>query len=89
MPDAFQIKMDPELWSALDMDVERFSNIPPMLTGVYQTIFLGQKNRPEAMAYFDSMIAPADGDLYGSIVQKLQDTATNMPDLEFKEPIIP
>ena len=56
MPDAFQIKMDPELWSALDMDVERFSNIPPMLTGVYQTIFLGQKNRPEAMAYFDSMI---------------------------------
>lgn len=52
----FAIKSDPVLWEKLDMDVERFSNMPPMLTGAYQNVFLEQKNRPQTMAYFDSMI---------------------------------
>jgi benzoyl-CoA reductase/2-hydroxyglutaryl-CoA dehydratase subunit BcrC/BadD/HgdB len=54
--ETFAIKSDPALWEKLDMDVERFSNMPPMLTGAYQGIFLEQKNRPQAMVYFDSMI---------------------------------
>ena len=54
--DTFAIKSDPALWEKLDMDVERFSNIPPMLTGAYQGVFLEQKNRPRAMSYFDGMI---------------------------------
>jgi hypothetical protein len=28
----FEVKSDLELWQKLDMDVERFRNIPPMLT---------------------------------------------------------
>jgi len=29
MSDNFQVKVDPELWTKLDMDVERFMNVPP------------------------------------------------------------
>jgi len=37
----------------------------------------------------DSMIAPADADLYGSVVKKLQQTHPTMPDLKFEKPILP
>ncbi len=57
MAENFQIKSDPELWARLDMDVERFKNIPPMLTQVFTNVFLGQHNRPKAMAYFDDMVS--------------------------------
>jgi benzoyl-CoA reductase/2-hydroxyglutaryl-CoA dehydratase subunit BcrC/BadD/HgdB len=49
----FAVKSDPELWERLNMDVERFKNMPPMLTQAYTSIFLSQKNRPEGMAYFN------------------------------------
>jgi benzoyl-CoA reductase/2-hydroxyglutaryl-CoA dehydratase subunit BcrC/BadD/HgdB len=52
----FQVKTDPELWTKLDMDVERFSNVPPALTGAFTDIFLSQENRPERMSYFDDMV---------------------------------
>lgn len=57
MSDAFQIKTDPELWASLDMDVDRFMNIPPMLTQSFTHTFLRQKNRPANMAYFDDMVS--------------------------------
>ncbi|RMF43390.1 MAG: 2-hydroxyacyl-CoA dehydratase [Deltaproteobacteria bacterium] len=56
MPESFEVKADPELWSSLDMDVARFGNVPPMLTEAYRNIFLRQGNRPAAMAYFDDMV---------------------------------
>ena len=56
MGDAFQVKSNPELWEKLGMDVARFSIMPPMLTTAYTNIFLSQKNRPAAMAYFDGMV---------------------------------
>lgn len=53
----FVVKSDPELWSRLGMNVERFSGMPPMLTTAYRNIFLSQQNRPAKMAYFDDMVA--------------------------------
>ena len=53
----FEVKTDPELWSSLDMDVDRFMNVPPMLTDAYKNIFLSQKNRPQGMTYFDDMVS--------------------------------
>lgn len=57
MSQPFQIKSDPELWANLDMDVERFMNVPPMLTQAFTNTFLSQKNRPDGMAYFDEMVS--------------------------------
>lgn len=39
------------------MDVERFMNVPPMLTQAFTNVFLSQKNRPKTMAYFDEMVS--------------------------------
>jgi len=52
----FQVKSDPELWEKLGMDVPRFSGMPTMLTNAYKCMFLAQRGRPAAMAYFDGMI---------------------------------
>lgn len=57
MSEAFQIKSDPALWESLDMDVERFMNVPPALTQAFTSIFLSQQNRPAVMAYFDDMVS--------------------------------
>ena len=57
MPETFKVKVDTDLWSSLDMDVDRFMNVPPMLTDAYKNIFLSQKNRPQGMAYFDDMVS--------------------------------
>lgn len=53
----FEVKSDPALWEKLGMDVERFKNMPPMLTQAYTNIFLSQHNRPKGMAYFDDCVA--------------------------------
>ena len=53
----FEVKTDPDLWSSLDMDVDRFMNVPPMLTDAYKNIFLSQQNRPQGMTYFDDMVS--------------------------------
>lgn len=47
----FEVKTGPDLWSALDMDIDRFMNVPPMLTEAYKNIFLNQQNRPQVMTY--------------------------------------
>ncbi len=57
MSQPFQVNSDPALWASLDMDVERFMNVPPMLTQAFTSIFLSQKNRPAVMAYFDDMVS--------------------------------
>ena len=58
---SFEVKAYPELWQSLDMDVERFDKARIMLGEVYEKSYLGQKNRPAAMAYFDNMIAEIHG----------------------------
>lgn len=69
MSDNFQVKSDPELWSTIDMDVDRFKNIPPMLTDVFKNIFLSQENRPQGMAYFDDMVS----NIFSGRIQELMD----------------
>ena len=56
MTDTFAVNTDPALWAGLDMDVERFLNVPPMLSQVFTQVFLSQDNRPRAMSYFDDMV---------------------------------
>ena len=57
MSDNFQVKSNPDLWATLDMDIDRFMNVPPMLTDAFKNIFLSQQNRPKMMAYFDDMVS--------------------------------
>lgn len=56
MSDEFKVKSDLELWGKLGMDVERFDKMHPVLTTTYTNMFLSQKNRPAAMAYFDGIV---------------------------------
>ena len=53
---SFEVEANPQLWADLEMDVERFKNVPPVLSKLYQDIFLSQSNRPQGMAYFDEII---------------------------------
>lgn len=69
MSEQFQVKSDLDLWAELDMDVERFKNVPGVLTQVYKDIFLSQANRPESMAYFDDMIS----NIYTGRIQEMVD----------------
>lgn len=57
----FEVKPYPEMWAKLDMDVARFDKARQMLGDVYGKMFLGQKNRPAKMAYFDNMISEIFG----------------------------
>lgn len=49
------------MWRALDMDVERFDKMRLTLGEIYEKTYLSQVNRPDAMAYFDNMIAEIHG----------------------------
>ncbi len=69
MNTSFEVKPYPEMWVALDMDVERFDKSRLMLGEMYGKIFLTQKNRPSGMAYFDSMIA----ELFGGRIREMLD----------------
>lgn len=63
----FEVKAYPELWQELDMDVERFDKTRQALGGVYGKLFKAQADRPQAMAYFDEMIA----EIFGGRVKEL------------------
>ena len=57
----FEVKPYPEMWAELDMDVPRFDKARQMLGEIYGKMFLGQPNRPEKMAYFDTMVSEIFG----------------------------
>jgi benzoyl-CoA reductase/2-hydroxyglutaryl-CoA dehydratase subunit BcrC/BadD/HgdB len=69
MSDNFQVKTNPDLWATLDMDIDRFMNVPPMLTDAFKNIFLSQQNRPKMMAYFDDMVS----NIFTGRIQELVD----------------
>lgn len=69
MNEQFQVKTAPELWTKLDMDIERFSNVPPALTGAFTDVFLSQENRPEEMSYFDDMVS----NIFSGRIQEIYD----------------
>jgi len=57
----FEVKSYPEMWKSLGMDVGRFEKMRCVLGDIYQTTYLTQENRPEAMDYFNWIVAEIHG----------------------------
>ncbi|MBU0481553.1 MAG: 2-hydroxyacyl-CoA dehydratase family protein [Proteobacteria bacterium] len=72
----FEVKAYPEMWAGLDMDVPRFDKARQMLGEVYGKMYLTQANRPEKMAYFDTMVSEIFG---GRIQEMLEVKKTGKP----------
>ena len=49
------------LWNDLGMDLEKHDDLCAALPGAFGDIFLSQENRPEAMAYWDTVAADIHG----------------------------
>ncbi len=49
------------MWSALGLDLDGHDALLGVLNNAYQDIFLSQKDRPEEMAYFDSVMSEIHG----------------------------
>ncbi len=56
-----------EIWKELGVDLERHDELLEALPEVYEEIFLSQRNRPEAMEYFDEVVA----DIHGGRIREL------------------
>ncbi len=67
MTTPFAIKAYPEMWEGLDMDVARFDKARQMLGTAYEKMYLSQSNRPQAMAYFDDLMA----EIFGRRIEEL------------------
>jgi benzoyl-CoA reductase/2-hydroxyglutaryl-CoA dehydratase subunit BcrC/BadD/HgdB len=57
------------MWTDLDLDLEKHNMLLQALPSMYESIFLGQENRPEAMEYFDFVV----GEIHGLRVRELMD----------------
>ena len=50
-----------EMWEKLDMDLETHDQLCEVLPAMFCDVYLSQKNRPEAMDYFDFVVAEIHG----------------------------
>jgi benzoyl-CoA reductase/2-hydroxyglutaryl-CoA dehydratase subunit BcrC/BadD/HgdB len=57
------------MWTELDLDLDKHDALLQALPGMYESIFLSQDNRPEAMEYFDFVI----GEIHGLRIKELMD----------------
>jgi benzoyl-CoA reductase/2-hydroxyglutaryl-CoA dehydratase subunit BcrC/BadD/HgdB len=57
------------MWTDLDIDLEKHDMLLQALPGMYESTFLSQENRPEAMDYFDFVV----GEIHGLRVKELMD----------------
>ncbi len=57
------------MWTELDLDLEKHGTLLEVLPSMYESIFLSQENRPEAMDYFDFVV----GEIHGLRVRELMD----------------
>jgi benzoyl-CoA reductase/2-hydroxyglutaryl-CoA dehydratase subunit BcrC/BadD/HgdB len=57
------------MWTELDIDLEKHDMLLQALPSMYESVFLGQENRPEAMGYFDFVV----GEIHGLRVRELMD----------------
>ncbi len=57
------------MWTELDIDLEKHDTLLQVLPSMYESIFLSQENRPEAMDYFDFVV----GEIHGLRVRELMD----------------
>ncbi|KLU67277.1 R-phenyllactate dehydratase beta subunit [Desulfosporosinus acididurans] len=56
-----------ELWTALDMDLEKHDDFLAPIPTVFTSLFLDRPNRPKGMGYFDTVV----GDVHGIRVHEL------------------
>src|SRR5512138_1490193 len=49
------------LWTELGLNLENHAGLLGVLSSAYQSIYLAQKNRPQGMEYFDSVISEIHG----------------------------
>jgi benzoyl-CoA reductase/2-hydroxyglutaryl-CoA dehydratase subunit BcrC/BadD/HgdB len=57
------------MWAELDLDLEKHDLLLQALPAMYESIFLGQESRPEAMGYFDFVVS----EIHGLRVRELMD----------------
>jgi benzoyl-CoA reductase/2-hydroxyglutaryl-CoA dehydratase subunit BcrC/BadD/HgdB len=57
------------MWAELDLDLEKHDMLLEALPGMYESTFLSQENRPEAMDYFDFVVS----EIHGLRVKELMD----------------
>jgi len=57
------------MWTDLDLDLEKHDMLLQVLPSMYESTFLGQENRPEAMEYFDFVV----GEIHGLRLKELMD----------------
>ncbi len=50
-----------KMWTGLGLDLDNHDALLENLGGAYQSIFMSQKHRPEAMGYFDFVMSEAHG----------------------------
>jgi len=50
-----------DMWTSLGLDLAAHDQLLAVLGELYQQIYLGQKNRPKGMAYFDFVISEVHG----------------------------
>ena len=50
-----------EMWKSLDMDLEVHDQLCEVLPGMFSEVYLSQENRPEAMDYYNFVIAEIHG----------------------------
>lgn len=58
-----------QMWQELGLNLEAHDNLMQTLGTFYQSIYLSQKNRPDAMKYFDFVIS----EVHGLRIKELQD----------------
>ncbi len=57
-----------QMWTELGINLEKHDQLLGALGPAFQDIYLSQKNRPEAMGYFDFVV----GDIHGIRVHELR-----------------
>lgn len=62
-----------ELWTSLDMDLDKHDQLCAVLPEMYGGIYLGQKNRPEGMNYFNFVVS----EIHGLRIQELNEHKKN------------
>jgi benzoyl-CoA reductase/2-hydroxyglutaryl-CoA dehydratase subunit BcrC/BadD/HgdB len=50
-----------EMWGSLGLNLEAHQGLLAVLSDAYQSIYLGQKNRPKGMGYFDFVVSEVHG----------------------------
>lgn len=59
-----------EFWKGLGMDVEKHDQLMSVLPGIFQDVYLSQKNRPKKIEYFDNFISDIHGARPKEVVER-------------------